>query len=481
MPTPDKVFNNMYWRFLERICAQGVAFSVSLILARLLDPIAYGTVALTTVFISIMQVFVNCGFGNALIQKQDADDLDFSSVFYFNIIFCILIFAVMYCFAPFIASFYNRVELVKIIRVQSLIIILSGPKNIQQAYVSRFLIFKKFFFSTLSGTLGAAFIGIILAWKGYGVWALVIQELSNSAIDTTVLFLTVKWRPKLMFSAKRLASLFSFGWKLLLSSLLDVFYQSAQSLIIGKFYSSSDLAFYNRGHQLPQLIITNLNASIDSVLFPTMSMEQNNRGRVLAITRRAIKTSSYIVMPLMMALGICAEPLVKIVLTVKWLPCVFYIRAFCIAYAFWPVHTANLNAIKALGRSDIFLKLEIIKKFVGLICLAGTVFISVKAITYGIILASVISIIINSRPTKILLGYTLHDQLLDMMPQIILSSIMGIVMYCICFFNLSDICILLIQLFTGVGFYIAASELIRIDSYTYLKSILKNKLNKINR
>ena len=355
------VITNFFWRFLERCGAQGVTFIVSIVLARLLDPTVYGTVALVTIFTTIMQVFVDSGMGNALIQKKDADDLDFSSVFYFNMAMCSVLYLIMFFAAPFIASFYRMPELTAIVRVLSFVVVISGVKNVQQAYVSRHLMFKRFFFSTLGGTIGAAVIGIAMAYLGFGVWALVAQMLFNAAVDTTILWITVKWRPKKMFSFQRLKSLFSYGWKLLASSLIDTVYNDLRQLIIGKKYSSGDLAYYNQGKKFPQLIVTNINTSIDSVLLPTMSKAQDDMAAVRSMTRRAIKTSTFLMMPAMIGLAVCAEPLVQLILTEKWLPCVLFLRIFCITYAFYPIHTANLNAIKAMGRSDLFLKLEIIK------------------------------------------------------------------------------------------------------------------------
>ena len=243
MQPENNTFKNFIWRFAERCGAQAVTFIVSIVLARILVPAEYGTVALVTVFTTILQVFVDSGLGTALIQKKEADDLDFSSVFYFNFAVCLILYAAMFLAAPYIAIFYNDLSLTKVVRVISLTIVISGVKGIQQAYVSRKMLFKKFFFSTIGGTIFSAFIGISLAYTGFGVWALVAQQLSNTAIDTMILWLTVKWRPKRSFSWKRLKSLLSFGWKLLVSSLLDTCYNNLRNLIIGKMYSASELAF----------------------------------------------------------------------------------------------------------------------------------------------------------------------------------------------------------------------------------------------
>lgn len=468
------VITNFFWRFLERCGAQGVTFIVSIVLARLLDPTVYGTVALVTIFTTIVQVFVDSGMGNALIQKKDADDLDFSSVFYFNMAMCSVLYLIMFFAAPFIASFYRMPELTAIVRVLSFVVVISGVKNVQQAYVSRHLMFKRFFFSTLGGTIGAAVIGIAMAYLGFGVWALVAQMLFNAAVDTTILWITVKWRPKKMFSFQRLKSLFSYGWKLLASSLIDTVYNDLRQLIIGKKYSSGDLAYYNQGKKFPQLIVTNINTSIDSVLLPTMSKAQDDMAAVRSMTRRAIKTSTFLMMPAMIGLAVCAEPLVQLILTEKWLPCVLFLRIFCITYAFYPIHTANLNAIKAMGRSDLFLKLEIIKKTVGIIAILITMWISVQAMAYSFLVTTILNQIINSWPNKKLLNYSYLEQVKDMMPQILLSLGMGAAIYAVSFLHLSASLTLLIQIPLGVLVYWSGSKIFHVESYTYIIEMVKN-------
>lgn len=469
----NTTIKNFIWRFAERCGAQLVTFIVSIVLARILAPEDYGQIALITVFTTIMQVFVDSGLGTALIQKKDADDLDFSSVFYFNFVICLILYAVMFVVAPFIAAFYGNSSLISIIRVISLTIIISGVKGIQQSYVSRNMLFKRFFYSTLGGTIFSAFLGIALAYAGFGVWAIVAQQLSNTAIDTLILWLTVKWRPKRMFSWIRLKGLLSFGWKMLASSLLDTVYNNIRSLIIGKLYSSSDLAYYDQGKKFPNVIVTNINTSIDSVLLPTMANAQDNPERVKSMTRRAIKTSTYIMAPLMMGLAFCAEPIVRLVLTDKWLPCVPFLRIFCITYMFYPIHTANLNAIKAMGRSDLFLKLEIAKKIVGMALLLSTMWFGVMAMAYSLLISSVLSQIINSWPNRKLLNYGYWEQLKDILPGIALAVFMGCCVNIVTLLQLSNVVILLIQIPMGAVIYIAASSLLHLESFEYLMDMIR--------
>ena len=466
------------WRFAERSGAQVVSFIVSIVLARILLPEDYGTIALVTVFTSILQVFVDSGLGTALIQKKDADDLDFSSVFYFNFVVCLILYAGMFIASPYIALFYNDITLTSVIRVLSLTIVISGVKGIQQAYVSRNMLFKRFFYSTIGGTIFSAFLGIGMAYAGLGVWALVAQQLSNTAIDTIILWITVKWRPRKAFSWKRLRTLLTFGWKLLISALLDTSYNNLRNLIIGKLYSSADLAFYNQGDKFPKVIVTNINTSIDSVLLPTMSSAQDDKERVKQMTRRAIKTSTYVMAPLMMGLAFCAEPIVRIVLTDKWLPCIPFLRIFCITYMFWPVHTANLNAINAMGRSDWFLKLEIIKKIMGMTILLSTMWFGVMAMAYSLLLSSVLSQIINSWPNRILLGYGYLEQVRDFAPGILLAVGMGICVYCIGFLPLPIVVTLVIQIIVGAAIYIIVSALMKLEEFEYLLEMVKSFLKK---
>lgn len=467
------VLKNFIWRFAERCGAQLVTFIVSIVLARILAPEDYGQIALITVFTTIMQVFVDSGLGTALIQKKDADDLDFSSVFYFNFAVCLILYAVMFAGAPFIAGFYNDMSLTSIIRVISLTIVISGVKGIQQSYVSRNMLFKRFFYATLGGTIFSAFLGVALAYAGFGVWAIVAQQLSNTTIDTLILWLTVKWRPKKMFSWERLKELLSYGWKLLVSALLDTVYNNIRSLIIGKLYSSADLAYYDQGKKFPNVIVTNINTSIDSVLLPTMSNAQDDRAHVKSMTRRSIKTSTYIMAPMMMGLTFCADPIVRLVLTDKWLPCVPFLRIFCITYMFYPIHTANLNAIKAMGRSDYFLKLEIAKKIVGMILLVSTMWFGVMAMAYSLLISTLASMIINSWPNKELLGYSFKEQMLDIFPGILLALLMGVVISFVQLLGLSSVVTLLIQIPLGAAIYVGASYALKIESFEYLLQIVK--------
>lgn len=472
------ISGNLVWRWLERCGAQGVTFIVSLVLARLLDPAHYGSIAIMLSVNAVLQVFVDSGLGNALIQKKNTDDLDFSTVFFFNLALCVVMYVLLFFLAPVISLIYKDPELTAPLRVMGIIVLVSGVKNVQQAYVSRNLMFRKFFFATLIGTLLAGGSGIWLAVQGFGIWALVAQYLVLAVISTICLWIIVPFRPKAMFSWERLKGLFSFGWKLLISSLIDTIYREIRTFLIGGFYTEADLGLYNKGEQFPKVIVTNINSSIDSVLLPALSKQQDNLPRMKAMTRRAIKTSSYIMIPFMVGLGVCAEPIVKLVIGNQWLECVPYLRIFCISFALHPIQTANLNAIKAIGRSDTYLVLEIIKKCIGCACLAVSLFLGVEAIAWGVVVAAVLDSIVNAFPNKKLLNYSLGEQLKDMLPHMALSLIMGAGVYAIGLLPMNYIIRLGLQVFAGVALYVGLSVLFKVDSFYYTLNMLKALLSK---
>jgi teichuronic acid exporter len=468
-----KVLSSLLWKLMERGGTQGVQFIVQIILARLLLPEDYGIIALVVIFTSIAGVFVQSGLNTALIQKKDADQVDFSSVFYLSLLIAFLIYIILFFAAPFIAAFYVIPEITPVIRVLSIILFFGAFNSIQNAVIARSLQFKKLFFSSTGAILISGTVGIYMAYTGFGVWALVGQQLTNQLFITLILWFTVKWRPQLLFSLVKVKGLFSFGWKLLMSALIDTVYRDLRSLIIGKMYNPAMLGFYNRGQQFPQLLITNINGSIQSVMLPVLSSQQDNRPRVKDIMRRAIVTSSFIIYPMMVGLAVTAEPLVKILLTDKWLPCVPFLQIFCASYALWPIHTANLQAINALGRSDIFLKLEIIKKMVGLSILGVTVFYGVYAIALGQVIGGIISTFINAYPNKKLLNYSYIEQWKDIMPSLLLSLVMGAVVYSLKWLGLSVFLTLIIQVCVGIILYIGMAWIFKLECFRYLLSTLQ--------
>ena len=470
-----KAISNMIWRLAERTGAQGVAFVVSIVLARFLAPDAYGTVALLMVITTILNVFVDSGLGNSLIQKKNADDLDFSTVFVFNMFVCLILYAGLFFMAPAISAFYNDSSLTSMMRVLGLTLVIAGIKNIQQAYVSRKLLFKKFFYSTLGGTIVAAIVGIWMAYKGFGAWAIVSQQVINAAIDTTILYITVDWKPNFKFSFERFKGLYSFGWRLLVSALLDTIYTNVRQLIVGKIYSSADLGNYNQGDKFPKTIVNNINNAIDSVLLPVMSSAQDDKIRMKSMTRRSIKTSTYIMAPIMMGLAFTAKPLVSLLLTDKWLGCVPYLQVFCISYMFYPIHTANLNAIKAMGRSDLFLKLEIEKKLVGVITIIVALFYGPFVMACSMTVSTFFNAFLNAAPNKKLMNYSYWEQMKDILPGILLAIVMGICTLPARLLGFGNLVTLLLQVIIGVCVYVVGSYIFKLESFILIIDIIKPK------
>ena len=462
---------------MERGGTQGIQFFVSIILARLLSPEEYGIIAIIMVFILLANVFVESGFNTALIQKKDADEVDFSSVLYLSLGVATILYVVIFFTAPFIASFYDQPILIQVLRVLSITIFIGAFNSIQNAYVARNMLFKKLFTSSLGSVTISGVVGIIAAYSGLGVWALVLQQLTSQLAVAVILWFTVKWRPHLIFSTTRIKSLFSYGSKLLASGLLDTLYRNLRTLIIGRMYTPSMLGYYNRGQQFPQLIVSNINGSIQSVMLPALSAHQDDRKRVKDMMRRAIVSSSFLIFPMMFGMAVVAEPLVKIVLTDKWLPAVPFLQIACFTFALWPIHTANLQAINAMGRSDIFLRLEIIKKIMGLIVLGISLPFGVYAIAFGGIFSGLIGTFINAYPNKELLNYSYKEQWLDIMPSLLISLIMGGVVYLFNYLSISAWQILILQIVSGGIIYILLAKIFKIESFTYLVGTMKQLIN----
>ena len=471
------VISSLLWKLIERAGTQGIQFIVQIVLARLLLPEDYGMIALVTIFITIANVFVQSGFNTALIQKKNADEVDFSSVFYLSLFVAALLYIIIYFTSPIIAKFYREPQLIPVLRILSITLFFGAFNSIQNAFVARNMQFKKLFFSSLGAIIVSGSVGIITAYKGWGVWALVAQQLTNQLTITIILWFTVRWRPTLEFSFVKIRGLFSYGSKLLVSSLIDTLYQDLRSLIIGRIYNSAMLGFYNRGKQFPNLIVSNINGSIQAVLLPALSSQQDDKLRVKNMMRRAIITSSFLILPAMIGLAVVAEPVVKLILTDKWLPAVPFIRIFCVSYALIPIHTANLQAINALGRSDIFLKLEVIKKIVGMLILLISIPYGVYAMAWGSLLSGIFSSFINAYPNLKLLGYSYMEQWKDIVPSLVISLVMGIVVYLFNFLNLATWQIVVLQIIMGVIIYIGLSKLFKIESFIYINETIKDVLN----
>ncbi|HWI47487.1 MAG TPA: lipopolysaccharide biosynthesis protein [Rummeliibacillus sp.] len=477
--TKSKVLSSLLWKLMERGGTQGVQFIVTIVLARLLLPKEFGLIVLVTIFISISGIFVQSGFNTALIQKKDADEADFSSVFCLSLMVAFLLYVILFCTAPFLATFLEQPKFVPILRILSFTLFFGAINTIQIAIITRNMQFKKLFVSSFGAIIISGIVGIVMAYASFGIWALVGQQLTNQFMITIILWFTVKWRPRLIFSIVRVKSLFSFGWKLLASALIDTLTSNLQSLIVGKMFSPATLGFFNRGEQFPTLIINNIDGSIQSVMLPTLVSHQDDRQKVKEIMSRSIVTSSFIIFPIMVGMAVIAEPLIKLLLTEKWLPAVPFLQISCAVYALWPIHTANLQVMNALGRSGLFLKLEIVKKVISVIILIISLPFGIYALVWGGFISSVFSTFINAFPNKKLINYSFWEQWRDIIPSLVLSIVMGAAVYTIHWFEMPAILTLFIQVFIGIVIYIGLAKIIKLECYLYLiltlKEILRNQ------
>lgn len=465
-----KIISSLIWRFGERIGAQGVQLIVSIVLARILTPHDYGAVTLITILVNLLNVLVKAGFGSAIIQKKEVDEEELSTVFYTNIFLALLLYGILFVTAPMIAGFYHGLNLVGPIRVLGIGLFLSGFNNIQQAIVSRTMQFKKFFFSTLFGTVTSAVVSIWMAYNGFGVWALVAQQLINQLIDTIFLFFTVKWRPALKYSLIRLKPLFSFGYKIFTTELLTCVYVNIRSLVIGRVYSAEELGLYDKGTKYTSFLVSNINTSVQSVMFPALAKEQDNISRIKDLNRKSISISSYVLLPLLMIIGVGAETIVSILLTDKWLTCVPYMRIACIMYAFYPINTMNGQVIQALGRGDWYLKAFVVLIIKEFILLFLAVPYGMKVVAASGILSEIINVFIFLIPTQALIGYKFKEIVSDYVGTVVLTIIMGCTMVAVGhLLPLEGLMAFIIQSIIGVIVYIGVSGVFKVSAFEEIR------------
>lgn len=471
------VLSGLLWKFGERACAQLVSFAVSVVLARLLAPRAFGLVAMVNIFIAIADVLVTDSLSSSLVQKRDADRLDFDSVFWITLGISVLAYGAVFLLAPAVAAFYGEPELSAVLRVFALKLPVSALNSVQHAYVSRHMEFRKFFFSTLVGTVLSGAVGISMALAGCGVWALIGQYLSNSCVDCAVLLFTVPWRPRPSFSAERARGLFSYGWKVLLTQLISSVYGQLRGFVIGRVYDADDLAHYNMGERIPGIFTGNVDTAIVSVLFPAMSNVGDDRASLRSMTRRSMRLSAYVIFPLMAGLAVVSRPLVLLVLTEKWLPCVFFLRLFCIEKATSPFSTANLQAIKASGRSDVLLGMEIAKKTVGIVAVLLSIPFGLRAIACSGLVTAFIAVLVNTVPNGRLIGYSMRSQLADVAPVALLTAGMSAVAWgarrLLEGAGAPLFATILLTALAGAAAYVGLSKAFRVPEYGELVGMLR--------
>lgn len=470
----DTVSQGMIWKFAEKMATQIVTFIVTVVLSRIVDPEEYGTIALVLVFITVANVFIDYGLGNALIQRREFSQEAFSTAFYFNLILSVVLYIVIYLLAPHIGIYYKNASLSSALRVAGIAILISGIRSIQQAFISKNMLFRRTFVATFIGALVSGVIGIGAAYLNYGVWALVIQYVTNSFITTLVIVIITKWYPTKTFSISELRKLLSFGWKITAAGMLDSISTQIRNLLIGKVYTSGDLAYYSKGEQIPSLVITNVDSTINAVMFPTLAKEQNSMTSVLASTRKALRISTYIIMPLLMGLFTVAEDAVVLVFTQKWVSCVPYLRIYCLLYLTQPLFTTTNQALKAIGRSDLFLIIKIISRFIGLISLILSVKYGVLAIALAALASQLFTVLINVIINKHFLSYSVKDFVLDIVKPTICTTVMCLMVLVVQALLVSLALRLIAGICFGIVAYIIMSVILKDDSFAYL-------LNKVKR
>lgn len=472
--------SGMFWKFSERIGAQFVSTIVAIVLARLLTAEDYSVISIVTIFFTFANVFISSGFNTALIQKKNSDIKDYSTVLYVSLAVSALLYAILFFTAPLIADIYGAPILTAVIRIMGITLIINAVKSVLCAYVSSTLQFRKFFYSTIIGTVISAVVGIVMALKGFGPWALVAQQMTNTCIDTLVLFLTTRVRFMLVFSFRRLRGLFNYSWKILVSSIISVIYEEINPLIIGIKFSGADLSYYTKGKSFPSLISNTISDTFSAVLFPVISKLQDDTEAVLRYTRRFMKVSSYLVFPLMVGFLAVSDNFVSVVLTDKWMPASIYIQIFCLSYMFNIIQNGNLQAIRAIGRSDIILILEVIKKSLYLLTIVLFVIFSDKPEMLAVtsIINTVIATLVNTFPNRKLIGYRYRMQILDLLPNLLTAAVMGAAVYAMNYIPMNRTLLLVLQVICGIVVYLLLSFVTKNENFKYFIGMAKNILNR---
>lgn len=466
----SKALSSLLWKLLERGGNQIVQLIVQVVLARLIAPEQFGAFAIILVFVNIGNVIVVSGLNTALVQALDVSDEDCSTVFWFSLVASMLLYLAVFMLAPVIASFYALDGIVWPLRIIALLLFVNAYNSVQVAIVQRELEFKRVFVASSVAVVLSGVVGIAAAASGAGLWALVAQQLVYQLSNCAVLAFCVAWRPRLVFNFARARKLLSFGWKLLVSGLLDVGYQSLSDLIIGKQFSSSQLGYVSQGKRYPQALGSMLDGAIQPVMLSAVSRVQDDLSCVKRLVRRALKTSCYLIMPCMTCFALVAEPLVRLLLGDQWLPSVYFLQVYCFTQALLPIHSSNLQALNAIGRSDLFLRLEIIKKAYGLFFLLVTAFVfrDVHLMIGSYLVASMVSTFVNAYPNKRIIGYSYTEQLRDIAPGILASFASAAIAWPLSFVSMPSIALILLQVLVMFSTYLALSKLFHIEALDYL-------------
>ena len=469
-----KVFSGTFWKFMERFLAQGITLAVSIVIARILNPSDYSTISIVLIFFTFANIIISGGLNTALIQKKDANSEDYTIVLFVSVLLSFVLFIGLFFIAPIIAEVYDEPLLVPLFRIMGVLLPINAVKSIWCAYISSTFQFKKFFFATLGGTLSSAVVGVLLALKGFGVWALVAQQLTNSVIDTIILILSTRIGLTKYLSFKNLRVLFAYGWKVFVSSIIATAYNEVTPLIIGLRFSKDSLSYYTKGRSFPITFSSATTNTLSSVLFPFLAKVQDDKDRVLGYTRRYMQLASYVSFPIMLGFFAIADKFVLVLLTEKWLSAVYFLRVFCVCCMFDVIAVGNCETIKAIGKSGVYLVMEIIKKSLYLFVIVMFVLFSStpEILTISSLVCVAIQITVNTIPNIKLIGYRFKDQLMDIVPNLCLSVVMAMIVYFLGFVIKKSIICLIVQVVVGITLYLMVSVLVNNRSYYYIKETL---------
>lgn len=477
----NRTITGTIWSALDNVAQYGVAFVVSVVLARLLTPDDYGLIGIITIFTAVCTTVINGGFSNALIRKKEPTEDDYNTAFIVNIVLSILLYVLLFLCAPFIATFFGRSELVGLTRISSSTMVIGAFAMVQQVRLTKRLDFKTQTKITLIATLSSGGIGIVMALCGCGVWALVTQNIVAQLLKTIFLRLFNHWSPLLKFSRKSFYELFGFGWKMMLSNVLDSAWQQFYQVVVGKFYSPATLGQYTRAKQFSQLFSSNLTGVIQRVTYPVLSDIQDEKERMVAAYRKIIKSTMFITFSLMFLLGAVSEPLIICLIGEKWHEAATYLPLICLVGAFYPLHAINLNMLQVQGRSDLFLGLEIVKKLIGLLPLCIGAFVGIFPMLYATVITTCISYFLNSYFPGKLLGYGSMKQLRDIAPSFFLTIVVAVVVYCLKYLPISYWLVLPVQLVMGLGLLVILSRIMKMEEYYEIITILKSYISKLKK
>lgn len=476
----DKTVIGAFWSAADTFIAQGVSFVVGIILARLLSPEEYGLIGIVTIFTTVMLGVVDSGFSNALIRKKDVSNEDYNTLFIFNLLVSILLFILLYICAPWIARFFERPQLVELVRVMGVILILQALSIVQNTILTKRIDFKtKTKASVISAVVSGA-IGIALAFAGYGVWSLVAQQLSRQLFYTVFLWVFNKWWPKLKLSIESLKYMWGFGWKLLVSGLLDNVWKEMYQVVVGKFYSPAALGQYTRSRQYAQLFSSNITSIVQRVTYPVLAEIQDDKTRMVSGYRRIIKTTMFVTAVLMISMAAVAEPLVYCLIGPQWHEAASYLPLICITMSLYPLHSINLNMLQIQGRTDIYLYLEVIKKILAIVPICLCIFLSIYWMLIGSIITGFVCFFLNSYYTGKKLGYSSWMQLKDVTPSFVVASVVAVSVYFLKFLPISYWFILPIQIVLGIVVFLGICEITKLPEYLEIKSIVLGFLLKKN-